>query len=191
MGSATQTIDVILAEEDYMRRVARRLTRSEADADDLLQETLLRAFRASNRFTPGTNVRAWMATIMRRVFLTQSCRARRHHESSETDVGGGIDQRPQPARPLGVDVGRLREHVTDSMWRALQSVPEHYRVAFLLHTVAELRCDEIGERLGIAEGTAMSRCHRARRRLQELLRPNIGPTRLQKPRPRRAGRSAA
>src|SRR5262245_48824345 len=86
------TVELILGERDRLLNVARRLTRCEHDAQDLVQDTMLRAYRARARFQPGTSVRAWTTTILRRVFLTGALRSRRRGVETDTDLGGPIDR---------------------------------------------------------------------------------------------------
>ena len=92
---AQDTVQLILAEEGSLRRYARRLARCEADADDLVQDTLLRAYQARERFEPGTSVSAWTATILRRVFLTGVARAKRRGIETDTDVGRALATAPE------------------------------------------------------------------------------------------------
>src|SRR6185503_11999661 len=89
-------VDQILGEQDSLRRLARRLSRCEADAEDLVQNTLMRAYRARDRFTPGTSVRAWTATILRRVFLTDVLRTKRRGLENDTDAGEPLERTPGP-----------------------------------------------------------------------------------------------
>ena len=165
--------ELILAEESHLRRAARRLARCEADADDLVQDTLLRAFRARDRFQPGTSVRAWTTTILRRVFLTAVVRNKRRRLETDTDSGSPLARTPGAAAPASSmhspPLALLLEHVDDSVRRALRRVPDLYRTPFLLSVIDELSCSEIARRLGVPEGTVMSRIHRARERLKRDL----------------------
>src|SRR5262245_52803943 len=93
--------ELILGEEGRLKRLARRLTRCQADADDLVQTTLLRAYRARSRFEPGTSIRAWTATILRRVFLTDTARSKRRGLENDTDAGEPLDHTAgDPPRPV-------------------------------------------------------------------------------------------
>src|SRR5262249_11445600 len=160
-------------------QVARRLTRCEHDAQDLVQDTMLRAYRARERFRPGTSVRAWTTTILRRVFLTGALRSRRRGVETDTDLGGPIDRTAGDATESSWAVGRILERLEDPIRRALERVPEVYRAPFWLAVVEELSCAEIAEHFGIPQGTAMSRIHRARERLRRdllALRDEIAPS---------------
>jgi RNA polymerase sigma-70 factor, ECF subfamily len=170
-----------------MRRLARRLVRCEADVDDLVQDTLLRAFRARARFQPGTSVRAWMTTILRRVFLTDAIRTRRRGLETDTDSGGhlcGIASSLHCAPTAEPTLDAVLDRVEDPVKHAVLLVPAVYLTPFLLATVHGLTCAEIAGHLGIPEGTAMSRIHRARERLkQELVYPRAPSAAVSAPHP--------
>jgi RNA polymerase sigma-70 factor, ECF subfamily len=167
---APSVTELILAEELHLRRVARRLVRCESDADDLVQDTLLRAFRARDRFQPGTSVRAWTTTILRRVFLTGVNRSRRRGLAADTDAGQPLDCLAGAAAASSDEampaLAALLDRLDDRVKAAVERVPEIYRVPFLLAVIEELSCAEIAERLGVPQGTVMSRIHRARQRLK-------------------------
>lgn len=164
------TVDLILGEERHLHDVARRLTRCRSDSDDLVQDTLLRAYDARERFQPGTSVRAWTTTILRRLFLNRVIRARRLRLQTDTDAGGPLDAvsgRPLPVRDDPTpDVKSLSEDLEDPVKQALDRVPEIYRTSFFLAAVRDMSCEEIGEQLRVPIGTVMSRVHRARERLR-------------------------
>jgi len=179
---ADQTVTLILAEETRLRRVATRLTRCTADADDLVQDTLLRAFRARRRFQPGTSIRAWTTTILRRVFLTDALRAKRRRLETDTDAGEPLDRTPGAVAPTTrestLTVEELVERLEDPVKRALDRVPDVYRKPFLMSIVESLTCAEIAERLDVPDGTVMSRIHRARESMKRDLlhvRPEVLP----------------
>jgi RNA polymerase sigma-70 factor, ECF subfamily len=165
--------ELILAEEANLRRVARRLVRCESDADDLVQDALLRAFRARERFEPGTSVRAWTTTILRRVFLTGAIRDRRRGLETDTDAGEPLDRIAGAAAPSSDDavpaLAALLERVDDAVKVAIERVPDLYRVPFLLSVIEDLSCSDIAERLDVPQGTVMSRIHRAREKLKRDL----------------------
>jgi RNA polymerase sigma-70 factor (ECF subfamily) len=174
---ADQTVRLILAEESRLRRVATRLTRCAADADDLVQDTLMRAFRARRRFQPGTSIRAWTTTILRRVFLTDTLRAKRRRLETDTDAGEPLERTPGTTSPTSRDttltLEALSERLEDPIKRALDRVPDVYRTPFLMSIVESLTCAEIARRLGVPDGTVMSRIHRARESMKrDLLQPN-------------------
>ena len=167
------TTDRILAEEPFLRRLALRLARRNADADDLVQETLLRAYNARDRFQTGTSMRAWLATILRRLFLTAALKEKRRATQTDTDAGdplfmaGGGDSTPLPCSYVAFD--EVLEHVDDRVKKAFVRLPDTYRAPFVLFALDGLSYAEIAARLRIPVGTVMSRIHRARRRLQRVL----------------------
>ncbi len=175
IACAESTVDLILGEEVHLRVVARRLTRCDSDVDDLVQETMLRAYHARHRFQPGTSVRAWTTTILRRLFLTAAVRAKRRGLRTEADLDGdldsAVDRRVRVREAPAPDVDALDEKLK----RALGRVPRVHRESFLLAVVQDLSCEEIGRRLGVPAGTVMSRLFRARLRLRgELARERRG-----------------
>jgi RNA polymerase sigma-70 factor, ECF subfamily len=167
------TVDLILAEEGRLRRVARRFARCEADVDDLVQDTLLRAYKARERFIPGTSIRAWTSTILRRVFLTGALRSKRRQTETDTDAGDPLDEAPGGSMPLKAEFvpeySQVAETLDDSLKNAIDRVPEVYRKPLLLAAVESLSCGEIAKRLEVPEGTVMSRIHRARQRIKRDL----------------------
>jgi RNA polymerase sigma-70 factor, ECF subfamily len=182
------TIEEILGEEEHLRRIARRLTRCDADAEDLVQETLMRAWRARDRFEPGTSMRAWTTTILRRVFLTDAIRAKRRGLCNDTDAGGPLANTSGPSfgwrQESAPSVTGFLERLDDAVKRALDHVPEVYRTPFFLAVIEGLSCAEIAQRLRTPEGTVMSRIHRARQRLKtELLHGRYLADAMRRPRP--------
>ncbi len=170
------TVELILGEERHLHNVARRLVRCQSDSDDLVQETMLRAYHARDRFQPGTSVRAWMTTILRRLYLTDAIRAKRRRLQTDTDSGRVIDatigrtssshEDPTP------DVQSLGDRLDDAVKQALDRVPEIYRTTLFLSVVRGMSCKEIGAHLRVPCGTVMSRVHRARKRLRSDLAQN-------------------
>lgn len=174
------TTDRILREESFLRRLARRIVRRDADADDLVQETLLRAYAARDRFRTGSSMRAWLATILRRLFLTASITEQRRRTRPATDVGGGapgasstdevgpLDRIAGPEYdPSRMAEADFRDHMSDRLHRAYTGLPDTYRQPFILFALDGLSYAEIASRLRIPVGTVMSRIHRARTRLRE------------------------
>ena len=166
------TLD-ILAEEPFLRRLARRLARRDADVDDLVQETIVRAYVARDRFERGTSLRAWLATILRRLFLTDVAKKTRRATQTDTDAGepltmAGGPVAPEPMqRELALD--QLLERMDDRVKLAFERLPETYRTPFTLFAVNGLSYAEIAYHLRIPVGTVMSRIHRARKRLKSVI----------------------
>jgi RNA polymerase sigma-70 factor (ECF subfamily) len=146
---------------------AYRLTRNAADAEDLVQETYLRAFRAFDGYTPDTNIRAWLFTILSRTRTDQLRKIGRSPKAVELPEEGPGTDPPQDALAGG------QEEVA----RAVQRLPEVFRTAVLLRDVQDFTYEEIAGILGIPIGTVMSRIHRGRALLRRA---------LQRPEPPRA-----
>jgi RNA polymerase sigma-70 factor, ECF subfamily len=141
-------------------KTACRLTRNVHDAEDLVQETLLRAYRAFDRFESGTNIRAWLYTILHRVHLDGVRRTLRRPGLTELPEEGV----PVPAAQESIATGGL------DLARALARLPEPFRTTVALRDVQDLRYDEISKIVGVPMGTVMSRIHRGRKLLREMLR---------------------
>jgi RNA polymerase sigma-70 factor (ECF subfamily) len=138
---------------------AYRLTRNAADAEDLVQETLLRAFRAFEGYTPDTNIRAWLYTILYRVRADHYRRAGRSPQTVELEDEGPAVAPPQDA------LARGQEDVA----RALEELPECFRSAVVLRDLQEFSYEEIARILNVPIGTVMSRIHRGRALLRQRL----------------------
>ncbi|OFW13724.1 MAG: hypothetical protein A3F69_01590 [Acidobacteria bacterium RIFCSPLOWO2_12_FULL_66_10] len=164
-----------LALVDSLYRAALRLTRVPTDAEDLVQETYLKAFRAAGRFEPGTNLRAWLFTI-----LHNTARNRARDRGRDTvDVDSEVVERAADTRAFGA--GRsgtpetpetllLRDTMAPELQAAVDALPDAFRQAVWLRDVEEFSYAEIAAMLAIPVGTVMSRISRGRRALYERLR---------------------
>jgi RNA polymerase sigma-70 factor (ECF subfamily) len=151
------------------------MTRDPSDAEDLVQETYLRAFRSLDRFQAGTNLRAWLFKIMTNAFINEyRKRSRQPRNASLDDVeeyylyAHLIDSGIQPA-VTGPEEEVLANITDDAVVRALEELSDDFRQVVLLADVEGFAYREIAEILNIPIGTVMSRLHRARRRLQHSL----------------------
>lgn len=162
-----------LAALDSLYRTALWLTRVPADAEDLVQETYLKAFRAAHTFEPGTNLRAWLFTILHN---TARNRARDRARDAVTADSDAVDHAADgPAFGQGEPVPTpesllLRETLAPELQSAMDELPEAFRQAVWLRDVEEFSYAEIADMLGIPLGTVMSRISRGRRLLFEELR---------------------
>ena len=138
---------------------AYRMSGNPHDAEDLVQETFLRAYRAFDRYTPGTNIRAWLHTILQRVRTDAFRRKQRSPQTYELPEEGPAVPPPQDALARG----------TEDLERALRELPEPFRTAIVLRDVEDLSYQEIAHVLGVPIGTVMSRLHRGRAWLRERL----------------------
>lgn len=163
----------VLPEVELLLRVARSLTRHGPDAEDLVQETLLRAYRAVDRFD-GRHPRSWLLTILRNA---QRNRYRRRDPVQLDDPAGHLERAVSQDRtgsPEGVMVDRTFDAAVEKAFAALP--PAFQRVVALVD-VEGLPYQEAADALGIPVGTVMSRLHRARRRMRRALDPPAEPAR--------------
>ena len=169
------TTSLILAEEPFLQRLARRLARRHADAEDLVQETMLRAYGARDRFVVGTSMRAWLATILRRLYLTGALKDKRRATQTDTDADEPLARIGRIAEYYGdsgdTEYARVLQNVDEQMKHAFDRLPDTYRIPFLFFALDGLSYAEIAARLRIPVGTVMSRIHRARMRLQASVGP--------------------
>jgi RNA polymerase sigma-70 factor, ECF subfamily len=160
---------------DAVYRFALRLSGSPDEAEDLVQETFLRAYRSWDQYTRGTKAKSWLFTICRNVFLRRREREKRHEvivaESAAPSDGTGSPVNPMWATVAGVDPeGRFFESIVDEeIIEAIEDLPEEYRTAVVLSDLEGLPYAEIAETMGVPVGTVKSRLFRGRRRLQEVL----------------------
>jgi len=154
---------------------ALRLTRNPADAEDLVQETFLRAFRGFEGFEAGTNLKAWLYRILTNTFINQYRAKKRRPE--ETDVED-VEDLYLYRRLGGLEAAAVGRSAEDELMdffteaevaRAVDGLPEAFRLAVLLADVEEFSYKEIAEILDIPIGTVMSRLHRGRKLLQKEL----------------------
>jgi RNA polymerase sigma-70 factor, ECF subfamily len=158
---------------DTLYANALRLTRGKADAEDLVQDTVLRAFRFFDRFERGTNIKAWLLRIQYNTFVNRYRRSTRERDIKESmslqPVGEDVVSR-DALRALTDPVGAaLRPLIAGELEAALAMLPDDHRMVVVLADVEELSYKEIAEVLGCPIGTVMSRLHRARRTLRAKL----------------------
>jgi RNA polymerase sigma-70 factor (ECF subfamily) len=162
-----------LSHLDNLYGTALRLTRNEADAQDLVQDTYVKAFRSRKQFRPGTNLKAWLFTILHNTFRNRRRdigRDRVEIDSDRVDLEAPADPADTPEEQL------LRDTLAPDLQAALDALPEAFREAVWLRDVEEFSYAEIAEMLGIPVGTVMSRLSRGRRMLYgSLVRKNLEP----------------
>jgi len=155
---------------DDVYRFAVSLTRDESDADDVVQETFLRAYRSWHTFIPGTDCRRWLFTICRNVFLRS-----RERQRPTVDLDDGEQDAVAAgsvyaaARELGYDDIYARVDLAPALQDALDELNEPFRSAVLLVDVQDLTYESAAEVMGVPIGTVRSRLFRGRRLLQEKL----------------------
>jgi RNA polymerase sigma-70 factor (ECF subfamily) len=156
---------------DALFRLARHLTGSDADADDLVQETYARALGAQRQFAPGTNLRAWLFRILRNTYIDAYRRARGSPLATGLQDGDPPDPAPSAHEPLRGDdeLERLRGVVAEDIQGALAALSIDARTVILLD-LEGLTESEVAEVVGCSVGTIKSRLYRARAALRERLR---------------------
>jgi RNA polymerase sigma-70 factor (ECF subfamily) len=161
---------------DQVYRVARHLANSREDAEELVQETYLRAFRSWEQFTPGTNLRAWLLRILTNLNIDRGRRQQRAPQTTSLDEKGDYylynKLEEQEGRPL--DEERVVERLSqDSIVDALAQVPHDFRDVLVLVDIGEFSYADAAQILDVPIGTVMSRLHRARRILKSELAEEV------------------
>jgi len=154
-----------LEQLDMLFRVARRLTRDTADAEELVQETCLRALRSWESFKLNTyGLRPWLIRIMHNLHISRAQREKRQPVGVDPEHLDGHDTHPSPSPTFSYD------GLDDELAKALRQLAQEYQVVLFLWAIEEFSYQEIADALEIPIGTVMSRLHRARQRLSEQLR---------------------
>ncbi len=154
---------------------ALRLTRNQADAEDLVQETFLKAYRGFGNFEQGSNLRAWLYRILTNNYINSyRSRQRRPEESDLADVEDlylyrRLDQLEQVLASRSAEDQLLDLFTDDEVKAALEALPDAFRVPVLLADVEEFSYKEIAEMLDLPIGTVMSRLHRGRKAMHKRL----------------------
>jgi RNA polymerase sigma-70 factor (ECF subfamily) len=167
-----------------------RMTRNQADAEDLVQETYLKGFRSFHTFTEGTNLRAWLFRILTNTYINKYRKKQRSFD--ESDLGDIEDL--YLYKRLGTledaSIGRSAEESLmtmlpdDEVKHALEGLPENFRIPVILADVEGFAYKEIAEMLEIPIGTVMSRLHRGRKAMQKALHDYAAERGLQRDEPR-------
>lgn len=160
---------------DGLYSAAMRMTRNASDAEDLVQETFLKAYRAYERFEAGTNLKAWMYRILTNSYINEYRKKQRRPDETDLD---DVEDLYLYRRLGGAESATLSRSAEDELMElfgedevkvALEDLPEHYRLPILLADVEGFAYKEIAEILDVPIGTVMSRLHRGRKQLQKRL----------------------
>jgi RNA polymerase sigma-70 factor (ECF subfamily) len=162
-----------LAHLDALHAVAKRMTRNPTDAEDLVQDTLVKAMRFREQYQPGTNLKAWLFRILTNTYINRFRRGgleRSVLEGPEADplADGWVGAASMRAM-RDAETQALRPILEAEIERALAELPDDYRLAVVLADVEELSYKEIADVMGCPVGTVMSRLHRGRKMLQKRL----------------------
>ena len=164
----------VLAHLDALYAIALRMTRNPEEAEDLVQDTFIKASRSREQFAPGTNLKAWLARILTNTFINRYRRSGlektvfENAEAESTAAEGWFSAASmrQLRNPEEVALAPL---VETEIARALSSLPNDYRLAVILCDIQEFSYEEIAQIMGTPIGTVMSRLHRGRKLLQKSL----------------------
>ena len=160
---------------DPLYRTALRMSRNREDAEDLVQETYLRAFRFINRFEPGTNLKAWLFKILTNTFINQYRKAARQpqvgylEDDEEFYLYRKVRERGSPPLSESAEEAALNQLGQEQIIEAIDGLPDPYRLAIVLVDIEGFSYKEIAEMTRVKVGTVMSRIARGRKMLQHLL----------------------
>jgi RNA polymerase sigma-70 factor (ECF subfamily) len=155
-----------LAQLDALFGFALRLTRRRDDAEDLVSDTMLRALERWEQYRLGSNIRAWLFTILYHLFVSRRRRQALREVTAPDDDGRPVPEPVGEADPEGRFYDALLD---DEVVRAVEALPDEYRAAVVLSDLHGLRYAEVASALGVPEGTVKSRLFRGRRILQRRL----------------------
>jgi RNA polymerase sigma-70 factor (ECF subfamily) len=165
----------VLAQLDSLYRTALRMTNNPQEAEDLVQETMLKAFRFAHTYQPGTNLRAWLFRILNTSAINRYRKQATHPtpvtlpEGEEFYLYNQIRDLSGQDLSQGAEEEVLGQYLDEDVYKALNDLPPNFRMAVILADIEGMSYKEIAETLQIPIGTVMSRISRARRQLQKSL----------------------
>jgi RNA polymerase sigma-70 factor, ECF subfamily len=174
--AATEDFEAgVLAQLDSLYRTALRLTRNQQEAEDLVQETMLKAFRFANTYQRGTNLRAWLFRILNTSAINRYRKQATHPSTTPLPEGeefylyNRIRDINGQELSTGAEEEVLSHYLDEDVYKALNDLPLNFRMPVILADIEGLSYKEIAQALNIPIGTVMSRISRARRHLQRSL----------------------
>jgi RNA polymerase sigma-70 factor, ECF subfamily len=165
----------VIAQLDSLYRTALRLTRNPQEAEDLVQETMLKAFRFSSQYQPGTNLRAWLFRILNTSAINRYRKQATHPTPASLPEGEDFYLYNRIRDLSGQELTKAAEdevlghYLDEDVYQALNALPVNFRMPVILADIEGMSYKEIAEALQIPIGTVMSRISRARRQLQQSL----------------------
>ena len=175
MADQARFTEVAMEHMPGLYSAALRMTRNASDAEDLVQETYLKAYRSYGSFQEGTNLRAWLYRILTNTYINSYRAAKRRPEVTDVEDVEDLYLYKRLGGAGGITAGRSAEDealdtfTDDVVKTALEELPEAFRMAVLLADVEGFSYKEISEITDVPIGTVMSRIHRGRRALQKTL----------------------
>jgi RNA polymerase sigma-70 factor (ECF subfamily) len=175
MAERSQFADQAMEYMPALYTAALRMTRNPADAEDLVQETFLKAYRSFGSFEEGTNLKAWLYRILTNTFINSYRAQKRRPEKADVEdiedlyLYKRLNELPAPGVGRSAEEELLERITDDEVKDAIDSLPEAFRIAVLLADVEGFSYKEIAEITDVPIGTVMSRIHRGRRALQKAL----------------------
>jgi RNA polymerase sigma-70 factor, ECF subfamily len=161
----------VLPQLDRLYSAALRYTRNPADAEDLVQESIAKAYRSFHQYRPGTNLKAWLYRILHTTYISMYRKAQRRPQETLQEELDDYSFYDEIARSGGASAERevLQSFTADEVKEALAALPESFRLAVYLADVEGFAYKEIAEIMDTPVGTVMSRLHRGRKALQKAL----------------------
>jgi RNA polymerase sigma-70 factor (ECF subfamily) len=175
MADRERFTELALPHMQALYTAALRMTRNPADAEDLVQETFLKAYRAIDRYEDGTNIRAWLYKILTNTFINNYRAAKRRPEKADVEdvedlyMYRRLGELPAPGTGRSAEDEVLSRFTDDEVKEAIEALPEAFRIAVLLADVEGFSYKEIADITDVPIGTVMSRIHRGRKALQKTL----------------------
>ena len=166
MADPAQFAELSMPYMSALYAAALRMTRNPTDAEDLVQETYLRAYRGFEGFREGTNLKAWLYKILTNTFINQYRAKKRRPDQVDLD---DVEDFYLFRRLGGLEAADATRTAESEVIDALESLPEQFRMAVILADIEGFSYKEIAEILDVPIGTVMSRIHRGRKQLQKLL----------------------